>query len=1009
MALGIDSERVRIQDDLRGLVTGDVLCDPLSLEMYASDASIYQVRPIGVIRPRNANDVAAVVNYAAEHNLSVTARGAGSGLAGDSLGRGLIIDFSRYLRRWRRIDADHIRVQPGLVLAELNRELAKEHLQFGPDPATRSVTTIGSALSVDASGSHWLRYGSARHKVRSLQVVLANGQMAELNQHLPSEPGVAGELARGVAELGQKYAVELKENRCRAPVNRAGYQLNLAVHGSHVDLARLLTGSEGTLGLITDATLKLDRTPKSRGVLIAFFAKSDHAVRGALAITADLRAELQVVSANHRTITGEAEVGACDMMDRRLLEIARETDPGFSEILPKAAEAMLLIEVAGDVVAEVREKLRQIHQTLIEDLQLAFDGRYTIDRHERDFFWRLSRRVIPRLYQLEGDSRPVPFVEDVAVPPESLPLFLQEVQNVLKDQRLTATVFCHAGHGQLHIRPFVDMRSLENLVRLRNFAEVLYEKVWEVGGTVCGEHASGLSRSWVLPKQFGPLWPAMVQCKQLFDPEHRLNPGKVVDVLARDPLVDLRPHVAAEELAGSRVPTTQSAASDGMANVIKPLLPVVQFWPSENSLATEANRCNGCGRCRTTSTETRMCPLFRVSRTEEASPRAKANLLRSALAGQLSSEQFLSDEMRHVADLCFLCHQCRLECPATVDIPKLVTEMKGQHTAANGLSMPEWLLTRLELIAPVMARLGPLGRWLLESPRARWVIERALGVSAARKLPAIESRSFISWAARRSLTMPVRGPGPKVVLFVDYFVNWHDTQLGRAVFEVMRENRIGVYVPPRQSQSWMPKISMGDLRAAKEGAIQNLRILADAVRMGYEIVTPEATAALCLIREYPNLVDSDDARLVAAHTYESCHYLMRLHRNNQLSLHLKPIPATVSYHEPCHVRALDVGRPGEQLLKLIPHLAVHTLDKGCSGMAGTWGLQRKNYRNSLRIGWPMITAIRKENHQVAAAECSACRAQIEHAGGRLAVHPVKLLAYAYGRLPELSRTLSFLT
>ncbi len=956
MALGIDSDRVRIQDDLRGLLVGDVLFDPLHVQLYASDASIYQVRPLGIVRPRTGADVVQLVRYASEQNLTLHPRGAGSGLAGEALGRGLIVDFSKYMRRWRRIDETQVRVQPGLVLAELNREFAQEQLHFGPDPATRSVTTIGSVLAVDASGSHWLRYGAARHKVQSLQVVLATGDVVELNQHDEREGGIAGGLAAGVAEIGRKHAEALASNPCAALTNRAGYRLDWALRNPKVDLAGLIVGSEGTLGIITDATIQLDRAPEARGVLVMFFAKLEHAARAALVITAELRAEIAQQRRTHRIPSSAPEVSACDLMDRRLLEIARETDRGYEELIPRAAEAMLLIEVAGSVLGDVRDHLRSLLAHVRDHLQLAVSGHYTTNRDERDYLWRLSRRVIPRLYRLHGGTRPLPFVEDISVPPDHLPEFLVEVQNVLKDHRTTATVFCHAGHGQLHIRPFIDLADADDVARLRSLAEALYERAWAVRGTICGEHAAGLSRTWILPRQFGTLWPAMVQCKQLFDPQQRLNPGKVVDVLVRDPTSDLRPVTSVLEI----VPHDEAAMNAGnpMADVVT--LPVIQNWNKDGGIEEEARRCNGCGRCRTTSPDSRMCPMFRIVHTEEASPRAKANLLRGVLSGQINPDLLHTDDMRKIADLCFQCHQCRLECPASVDIPKLVTEIKAQHTTTNGLSFSDSWLTRLDLLAPIASRLGPIGEWIIKSPKARWVLERVIGLTAARQIPPVDRRSFLAWAARRSLTKPARTSGPKVAIFVDYFVNWHDTQLGRALFEVMRHNRIGVYVPPKQKQSWLPKIVAGDLKAARDGARHNIRILADAVRMGYQIVTPEPSAALCLKREYLHLVDDEDAHLVAENTTEACRYLWNLHQKNQLSLDLRPVPAAVAYHEPCHVRAIDDGRPGEQLLRLIPRLAVHFLDKGCSGMAGTWGLQKQNYRNSLRIGWPVISALRKE-------------------------------------------------
>lgn len=984
----MDVERQRIQDDLRGTVAGDVLCDEITSQLYASDASIYQIRPLGVIRPRTAADVATCVRYATENHLTLHARGAGSGVAGESLGRGLVLDFSCYMRRWQPFDdGARVRIQPGVTLAALNRELHHSRRMFGPDPATRSVTTMGGVIAVDASGSHYLRYGSARDAVLSMQVVTSEGEIVELNQHTPQDAGTPGRLAQGVRRVLDRNAAALEQLATDGRKLRGGYRVDDCVDGDRIDFTKLLTGSEGTLALITEATVRTEPIPGHRGVALLFFHRLDAAARGAIA------------SLQHGVV-------ACDLMDRRLLEIAREIEPRYEELIPREAEAMILVELQGDSLPELRDRMAALVDDLRDQSGLAFAAVTTVQQRERDMYWRLCRRVIPRVYRLKGHSRALPFVEDLLVPPATLPDVLTEIQAALQAEQTTAFLFAHAGHGQLHVRPFLDISGPEDQQRVRSLSQRISEVAWRHGGTLSGEHASGLSRSWLLPRQYGELWRAMPEVKRLFDPHNRLNPGKITGASLQQPHENLRRVEARIELVSEGGGERQAAVNDAAdPEVLVPLekyrLSVLQAWPAEESIDRATRQCNGCGRCRTTAPEQRQCPVFRALPSEEASPRAKANLLRGVLTGELPPTDLASERGKEIADLCFNCHQCRLECPASVDIPKLVNEIKGQYVATNGLPLSDMLLCRLDSLARVMSRLPWLSNQLIRNKLSRWLMERMFGLSAARRLPPLANRTLLRYAARRKLTRPVRQSGPKIVYFMDYFTNYHDTSIGRALIEVLLQNRVGVYVPARQVYSGMSHIAAGDLKTARKLAIQNVRLLADAVRQGHTIVATEPSAALCLKREYLNLVDDDDARLVAENSYEACRYLWDMHGRNELTLDFRPISATVAYHQPCHVRAIDDGQPGPQLMDLIPGLTVKPINAGCSGMAGLWGLQKKNYRNSLRIGWPMISAMRAAHVQIAASECTACRMQIEHGVDRAVVHPIKLLAYAYGRMPEV--------
>lgn len=1002
-------EQQRIEEDLRGLVQGDVRCDDLFTQLYACDASIYELRPLGVVRPRSVEDVVTTMRYAAENHLPIHARGAGSGLAGESLGRGLVVDFSRFFRRIVADDGDRVRVQPGVVLASLNGHLARSNRLFGPDPAMRHVTTIGSVVAIDAAGSHWPRYGSARRHVVELEIVLADGKVMRVARHAAHEEIVARangdgidqadavdarrqQLVDGVAGLIQRNERMIVEHRPQSLVNRSGYQLDDVLANGEVDLAKLIVGSEGTLALITEATLTVDPLPAHRGCVLLLFDSLDKAARAVIELT-------------------HLSPAACDLMDRRHLNLAREADIRYELLVPGEAEAILLVEQHADSRDELVAKLNEIVELAQYKTGLAAASHVTDDESDFQLFWGLARRFVPTLYRLQGTTRPVPCVEDIAVPPAALPVFLRHLQDTLKRHQVTASVFGHAGHGQLHIRPFLDLNNPDDVRTMESLAVELYEKVWLLHGTMSGEHGDGLSRTPFLARQYGPLVNVFRELKHLFDPAGLLNPGKIVPIVPTRMTQHLRANRQAVELVATGLNGDEQfaegpldiAQANGAVNEESAIQPVeleLSWRPGE--IASTAQSCNGCGACRATS-EVRMCPIFHLSPREEASPRAKANLVRGVLSGRLPEGTLATDACKEVADLCVHCHMCRLECPANVDIPKLMLEAKAAYVRTNGLSMQDRLLTRIDTLAALAGRLPGISNWALSNPQARWLMEKVLGIAQGRKLPQLSRRSYLRQAAMRRLHHAPRTLGEKVIYFVDTYANHFDTQLAEALVATFKHNEIGVYVPTQQLHSAMAMISQGEIDAARAVAARNVALLAEHVRQGYTIVATEPSAALALTHEYPILLDDDeDSLLVSQHTREACHYLWQLHQNGRLKLDFRTQRISVGYHVPCHMKALGVGAPTENLLRLIPGLRVTRVEKGCSGIAGLWGVKRENYRASLRTGLELIDAVRSGPFQIGTTECSTCKMQMEHGTTKSTVHPIKLLAMAYGLMPEMA-------
>jgi len=1024
----MDPERARIQADLSGQLEGEIRCDVTFLQMYASDASIYEMIPLGVVRPASIEDVVTCVKYAEENEISIVPRGAGSNVAGACVGQGLVLDFSYSMRRLQSVGRGTVTVQPGIVLGDLNRQLKPHGQFFAPDPATRNVTTMGGTLAMNMSGSHWIRYGTPRETVMRLQMVMTNGEVVEFDSSenvaaTNSFPSLRAQLLAGrVKRILTQNEQLIEEKRPHTKQNQAGYNLFDLQQGNQTDLTRLLVGSEGTLGIITEATLKTESLPRHRGVALLFFHRLDSAARAAVEIN-------------------KMGVAACDMLDRRLLSLARETSAEFARTIPSDAEAMLLVEFQASDENSLRSKLDHLVTRIQRRKKLAYDVRVATQPEQRDHFWRIVRRIVPTLYRLKGDKRALPFVEDIAVDPVRIPEFLTAVHKVLNENEVTASIFCHAPQGTIHIRPFMSLSDPDEVARMHRLANQLFEQVLEFKGSVSGRHGDGLSRTWFLRRQYGQLYNVFSEVKKIFDPHNVFNPGKIVGhpftglgdnirpVIVSDvflgpdfnretgeesdgadagnsPGVDLAEENADTEIAKSDKPNKSKKTGWLRRSKPKPkttALPILE--PELNwqlpQIAMAARNCNGCGRCRSSTPKERMCPVFRLAPREESSPRAKANLMRGIVTGQLDAELLASEEFKTVADLCVNCHQCRLECPASVDIPKLMVEAKAQYYKINGMKISDWVLTRLDWLYEIAGQMPNVTNRMLQSRAARWLLDKMIGISQGRKLPLFSKTSFSRWASRQRLQKPSKQQSRKIVYFVDAFVNWNDVELGQAFVKVLAHNGIDVVVPPGQNVSGMSLISEGSVVRAKKLAQKNVELLAEWVRQGYQIVTTEPSAALALKHEYLNLLDDQDATIVSENTIDATSFLLQLHLAGDLELDFRPVNAAIGYHLPCHQRALGDQVPAMKLLRLIPGLQVEMIEKGCSGMAGTFGIKRKNYLRSLRIGFALINAMRSTDIIAGTTECSTCKIQMEQGTTKPTVHPIKILAMAYGLMPEL--------
>jgi FAD/FMN-containing dehydrogenase/Fe-S oxidoreductase len=1012
----VDERRARIYDDLRGVVDGELYFEPLERSSYAHDASVYEIDPLGVIVPRNEDDVVSVVRYSAESRIGLHARGAGTDTGGGSLGPGLVIDLSRHLRKVIAIGTDHVVVEPGVVLDAVNAQLAPLGRRVEPIPDDCDVTTVGGMIAVDAAGARSLRYGSIGDHVDRLRVVFSQGEVADLGfEPWPSfeaEPADFKELiVRKLQTLYRSSEGRLQRMMPAVRRNRAGYALARAAAESGIDLARLVAGSEGTLAVVLQAVLRTFPLPAAQGVVVLPFV--------GLADAAAFVTEL---------LDPSYAPSSCDLFDRRSLSLARDADLSVRGWIDETAEAIVTVEFESHDPDEVAGKIRRLSDRAVQKRFVQSAPFETLKRTECERLLSFRRLVEPLLMRFRGRARPVSIVDDIAVPPEQLAPVLQRLQGLLQQQSLTWTLDAYAGDGRIRLRPFLDLSDPGDRAKLEPLACRFYEVVLDAGGTISSARGCGLARTQFLRKQYGELTQVFREIKDAFDPLDLFNPGKII---GDDPHLMIRslkswhaepagspPDAAAAALGGSwdvgetsveekslsafSAPAEEAgSASEHAASARTPVIHAALRWPALGVVET-ASACQGCGTCRSLDPTSRMCPSYRALRREAASPRSQANMIRQIANGQVDPRLWGGDELKAHADLCIHCNLCRTECPSAVDVSSLMLEAKAAFVEQHGLPPSDWVFSRIDFWARLGSQFPIIANFLLSRRSARWLLERLLGVSRHRLLPRVRRTSYTRRAARLGLSKPrPQQPGPRVAYFLDVYANYYDQELADAVVSVLRHAEVNVYVPSRQRSSGMAALIVGDVDHARDQALANLRVLANAVRDGYTVVCSEPTAALMLRHEYTKLTDDLDAELVAANTMDVGQYLLGLETRGQLPRPHEPLHARVGYHQPCHLRALDVGMPGLELLRDVLELDVEFINRGCSGMGGTYGLARDRFWSSLRAGRGLLRRLRDGDLEIGSTECGACRIQMEQGVPKRTLHPIKLLSLGYGLNPSL--------
>lgn len=930
---------------LRERIRGEVRFDTTSRLLYSTDASIYQIEPIGVVIPKEPDDVFEAFAAAREFGAPVLPRGGGTSLAGQTVGEALVIDTSKHLNRVLEVDTDEgwAVVEPGLVQEHLNRHLAPLGYLFGPDTATANRATLGGMIGNNSAGAHSIVYGKTVDHVMEIDAVLASGEACTLGP----ATGQKSALESRVFEIVRENREEIDARFPRLMRRVSGYNLDELVRREDFNLARLVVGSEGTLAWIQRAKVRIEPVPRMTGLMVAHFRTVEEAVEATDAIL-------------------PLGPSAIELVDAMILDLARASlgvsrELGFLEGNPGA---VLIVEFFDQTGPAIHSRLNRLEAALRRS-GLGYAWPRAVDAAGQARVWNMRKAGLGLLLGMKGDRKPVAFVEDCAVAPERLGEFFERFRAIVAEFDTEAGYYGHASVGCLHIRPLIDVRQSSEVRKMQEMMAAVVELVMEFGGAMSGEHGDGLARSHLNERLFGPrIYQAFREVKRAFDPENRMNPGKIVDAPAMSENLRFRSRLTPIEVATH------------------------YDFSREGGFIAAVELCSGVGACRKTGQGT-MCPSYMATGEELHSTRGRANLLRAVVSGRLPARELSGEALHDALDLCLECKACKAECPMGVDMAKLKYEFLAGYHRANGVPLRSRLfggIHRLSSLASVWpGGANTLMRSLLVRRALGWV-----GIDARRRLPPIAPVRFETWFRNRPRPMS-SSERPGVVLFHDTYMSFNYPEIGQAATRLLERAGYEVVLADRVCCG-RPMISKGLVEEARAHAAHNARELGRWIAKGYAVVGCEPSCLLTFRDEYPDLIGADAAPLASA-SFLLEEFISREKAAARWQAGFRDTGRSVLLQTHCHQKALV----GSQTLRHVLGQAyrVEEVDAGCCGMAGAFGYESEHYPISVDLASQrLLPAIASRPGSILVASGVSCRQQILDLAGRTPLHPAEALAEA---------------
>lgn len=965
-------------DELSRHVSGDLRSDEYSRLLYSTDASIYQVMPHAVLLPRVSADVQATVELAHKHRVPILARTAGSSLAGQAVNTAVIIDFTKHLNKVIELNVAEkwVRVQPGIVLDELNAYLRPYSLQFGPDPASSSRAAMGGIVSNNSTGSHSIIYGMTADHVLGMSVLLSDGSPVEFGPVTTREllqyqtrTDFEADIYRQLALLtfNEKKRDIIRDGTPRHWRRCGGYNLDRFVdglgvsfqvpHDKRFNLAKMVCGAEGTLAVMQEITLNLVPLPTDKALAIVQFNSLQEALTAV-------------------PIMLEVEPTAIELVDNLGLTLCKEV-PEYARLLATFLDGepncILITEFYGENSAELASKIEKL-RTHMQRQGVPFIGlTKALDKQLQANVWKVRKVGLGLLMSIKGDYKPIPFIEDAAVPAEHLAEYINRVERFCNDLGTDVAYYAHASAGCLHVRPLINAKIATDVAKLPLITDFSVELLGEYGGAFSSEHGDGRARSWLNEKFFGKeLYGLFKEVKSIFDPHNLLNPNNIVNA---GPMTD-----------NLRYGTTYQTIE---------LTSYLDF-SADQGFNRAVEMCNGAAVCRQHTADT-MCPSFQVTREEEHSTRGRANLLRAVLSGQLPQSELTGDRLYDAMDLCVSCKACKAECPSSVDMARIKAEYLAHYYAANGTPRRAKLFGNIAALSRASSGWrAPLANWSLRRRPVKWGMAQVAGISSERALPTFASVPFTTWFRKRDKGQGVKAQSRgRIVLFNDTFNTYNDPHIAIAATEVLEAIGYEVVLPGHNCCG-RPALSKGLVREAREFARTTLNKLSPLVDEGLTVVGLEPSCLSAIRDDYFALMPEDPrVAEVAAATVSFEEFIADLVAAGELDGVFKRDPQKVLLHGHCHQKALIGTGPSHMTLAAVG-CAVNEVDSGCCGMAGSFGYEAEHVEVSLAMAERrLLPAVRSVDANTAiVAAGTSCREQIRQGTGKRALHSAEILRNA---------------
>lgn len=940
-----------IIQELRDQIQGEVRDDPISLAVYSVDASIYEIPPLAVVLPRTKEELMAAVRIAARHDVPVIPRGAATGIAGGCIGKGLVIDTSKHLNRILSIDPDNRTAicEPGVVQNQLNRALAPMGLRLGPDTSTGNRATLGGMLANNSAGARSLRYGKMVDHILEVEVLLANGELVRFRP--VDDTQLAAKLAldstegiiyREVVRIRDEYAADIKANFPIMPRRASGYNLDELLKPGPLHLSRLIAGSEGTLGIVTEMRVRLAPTPRASGICVVQFASLDEAFDSVARIL-------------------PWDPLALELIDEKIVAAGRASPSLASQIgwINGSPKAVLIVEFEAATDRDVAVRIAAFTDwAQKEKIGYSVAG-LTQAQPMRDV-WSVRESGLGLLLSKRSYSRAIAFIEDVAVPPDQLRPFMNSFLELVHSHGKDAGVYGHVGAGCMHIRPYIDLRDTAEVELMKHLQFETADLLLKHRGALSGEHGDGFVRSWLNEKMFGKrVYEAFRALKQAFDPRGLMNPGKVIATQG------LTEHLRL-------TPQTQPLPFQTFLN-----------FDREGGFTLAADLCNGNGLCR--KREGLMCPSFQAYGDEFHTTRARAQSFRAILNGRLPEEAMTGQGLYHVLEYCLECKGCKTQCPSQVDMAKMKSEFLYHYQQKQGVTLRTRLFAQMGSLYSAISPIAPLFNALSNSPPSRWLLS-ALGIAPERPLPKLSTQRFSVWW--KSHQVEPTAFSRTVVVFNDTYTEFLHPEIGQAAVQVLNALGYGVIVP-LWTCCGRPLISKGLLEQAQSQGQKLVDLLLPYARKKLPIIGLEPSCLSALQDDYRDLVDRSQAEEVRA----CCTSLEEFLFGKTLPVTTDQ-PIRVYTHTHCHQKALMGSAATQAVLAALPGVEATEIDSGCCGLAGSFGYEKEHYAMSMQIGeQKLFPAVRQSDSDACIVACGfSCRSQIKQGTERRAIHLAELLA-----------------